>query len=331
MLIATLTTSILFGTQATEENIIELYTATFDRAPQSDGLNYWLNSNLSLEEIAGSFFDQPETQEKYPQGFSDIDFINTIYNNLFERDLDQEGGDYWLEELESGSISKSEFILAVMNGAMDDDKEILKSKVSLATETLNATLPKKIVFLGDSITYGIGLDSPSTQNYSAQLSTLLADTTWSVESFGITSTTMIKKGSPSYWDSQEFARAKVSEPNIVVIFLGLNDVKPKNWKYKDQFIPDYHSFINTFLALASQPQIFLVLPTPSFGSLEGITDTKITNELIPKINQVASLYNIEVIDLHSYFVDKSYLFPDTIHPNKDGAKIIAQIVHGNIF
>ena len=74
----TLTTNILFATQATHDNVIELYTATFDRAPTTEGLNYWLTSNLSIEEIAQSFFDQPETQEKYPEGFSDVDFINTI-------------------------------------------------------------------------------------------------------------------------------------------------------------------------------------------------------------------------------------------------------------
>ena len=218
-----------------------------------------------------------------------------------------------------------------MNGAIGDDMVMIRHKVQLATDELATTLPKKIIFLGDSITDGIGLSSPLTQSYPSQLALLLTGTLWSVENYGITSTTILKQGSPSYWDSKEFAQAKNSEPNIVVIFLGLNDIKPKNWKYKEQFISDYSSLINIFLGLTSQPQIFLVLPTPSFGSLEGITDTKITNELIPKINQVASLYNIEVIDLHSYFVDKSYLFPDTIHPNKDGAKIIAQIVHGNIF
>lgn len=289
ILIATLTTNILFATQATHDNVIELYTATFDRAPTTEGLNYWLTSNLSIEEIAQSFFDQPETQEKYPEGFSDVDFINTIYNNVFDRDLDQEGGDYWQEELSSGSISRSKFILAIINGAHDDDVVILETKVHAVKSVMAKATPKKIIFLGDSITDGIGLNSPLTESYPSQVGLLLQGSNWTVENYGITSTTMLKKGSPSYWNTQEFTEAKNSQPDIVVIFLGLNDTKPKNWKYKNLFIDNYVAFINVFSSLDSQPEIFLILPTPSFGDLEGITDYKITKELIPTINEVASL------------------------------------------
>ena len=191
--------------------------------------------------------------------------------------------------------------------------------------------PQKIIFLGDSITDGIGLNSPLTESYPSQVGLLLQGSNWTVENYGITSTTMLKKGSPSYWNTQEFTEAKNSQPDIVVIFLGLNDTKPKNWKYKNLFIDNYVAFINVFSSLDSQPEIFLILPTPSFGDLEGITDYKITKELIPKINEVASLTNLEVIDLHSVFSNRKNLFPDTIHPNKYGAEIIGQILYEKIF
>jgi len=41
----------------TRESVTKLYVATFNRAPDSAGLNYWLNdSGLQLEQIAQSFF-----------------------------------------------------------------------------------------------------------------------------------------------------------------------------------------------------------------------------------------------------------------------------------
>ena len=54
------------ATVPTRENITELYVAMFDRAPDSGGLEYWLDSGIELEEMAQLFFEQDETIEKYP-------------------------------------------------------------------------------------------------------------------------------------------------------------------------------------------------------------------------------------------------------------------------
>ncbi len=120
---------LLLAQKPTVENVTELYVATFDRVPDKAGLNYWLyDSNLELEGIASSFFDQPETQEKYPKDTTTEEFIISVYNNLFDRDPQSEGLQYWKEELENKNISRSNFILAVINGALGDDANILKSK-----------------------------------------------------------------------------------------------------------------------------------------------------------------------------------------------------------
>jgi len=130
---------IFFGTllQAevpNSENVTRLYVATFNRAPDAAGLNYWVQqSHLQLEQIAQSFFDQPETQEKYPAGTSGHEFVKAVYNNLFNRDPDSGGWAYWERELQSGRVLKPVFILAVINGAQDTqeyglDRTILQNK-----------------------------------------------------------------------------------------------------------------------------------------------------------------------------------------------------------
>jgi uncharacterized protein (TIGR02145 family) len=106
----------------TEEEVAKLYVATFNRAPDSAGLNYWVNdSGLTLSKIAQSFFDQPETKELYPDGTANRDFIASVYQNLFNREPDTAGANYWENELDIGSFSKNSFILAVINGAKDND------------------------------------------------------------------------------------------------------------------------------------------------------------------------------------------------------------------
>ncbi len=127
-----LLTVVLNATVPTQESVAKLYVATFDRAPDAVGLTYWLDdSGLSSEQITMSFFDQEETQEKYPSGTATSLFVETVYANLFNRVPDDTGLEYWIAELDSGRISRSVFILAVINGALGDDAVILNNKMEV--------------------------------------------------------------------------------------------------------------------------------------------------------------------------------------------------------
>ena len=135
----------LYTTEPTNENITKLYIATFDRAPDAEGLNYWLNtSGLTLEEIAESFFNQVETQTLYPPTTTNHEFIRSVYNNLFDREPDQKGWDYWENELDNGSIDKSVFILAVVNGALGNDASILEEKTNAALLEIESNVDTRI-------------------------------------------------------------------------------------------------------------------------------------------------------------------------------------------
>ena len=127
-----LSITFLFSTTPTLESVTRLYIATFNRSPDSDGINYWLNSKLSLEEIADSFFYQKETQQLYPSSLTTPAFVDKVYHNLFNRSADVEGGAYWIKELDNHSINRSQFILALINGAKGDDLMILINKTSVS-------------------------------------------------------------------------------------------------------------------------------------------------------------------------------------------------------
>jgi len=95
--------------------------ATFGRAPDIDGLMYWVGQveagSLTIDQVAQSFFDQPETKSKYSQGTSNATFINSIYMNTLNREADQIGLNYWVKDLENGVFTRSQAIMAIINGA----------------------------------------------------------------------------------------------------------------------------------------------------------------------------------------------------------------------
>ena len=125
----------------TPEGITKLYIATFGRTPNQEEIDYWLDeSGLTIEQIAKSFFDQPETQELYPEGSSNEEFVMDMYLNLFDRAPDAAGLEYWVKELNDGNVSRDYFILALINGAQGTDKDMLDEKTKEALEGLDDNL-----------------------------------------------------------------------------------------------------------------------------------------------------------------------------------------------
>lgn len=102
------------------EQVLELYTAMFNRAADIDGLNYWIgemeNNGWSILDVASSFAQQTEYTETYSSG-DNTTFITNIYTNLLGREPDQEGLDYWVGELDSGNVQTAFAVTAIINGS----------------------------------------------------------------------------------------------------------------------------------------------------------------------------------------------------------------------
>ncbi|MDD2266038.1 DUF4214 domain-containing protein [Sulfuricurvum sp.] len=125
----------------TNQQVAELYVATFNRAPDADGLDYWVNlSGLTIEQIAQSFFDQPETQALYPAGNTDAEFVTSIYSNLFNRTPDAAGLAYWVNELANGNMTRSVMIEAMKDGALGADAILVANKAEVGLYYANAGL-----------------------------------------------------------------------------------------------------------------------------------------------------------------------------------------------
>lgn len=188
----------------------------------------------------------------------------------------------------------------------------------------------RIACVGNSITYGYGVVNRQQNSYPAQLQHLLGND-YEVGNFGVSGTTLLKKGNLPYWNTKAYSDALAFQPNIVFIMLGTNDSKAVNRPYLSEFESDYVQFIHQFSELPSHPRIVLLLPIPSFlTDSNSIYDPVITKQIIPAIQSVAYKTNRELVGLYNLFVDKSNLLPDKIHPSSIGAGIIARRLYETV-
>ena len=184
----------------------------------------------------------------------------------------------------------------------------------------------RVACVGDSITYGAGVAGRESNSYPAVLGKLLGDK-YEVKNFGVSGATLLKKGDNPYWRQGAFKKATDFKPNIVVIKLGTNDTKPQNrTNHMDEFAADLTALVDTFAALESKPKIYLCLPVPVYKTQWGINEESVSTEVIPAIKKVAAEKKLTVIDLHTALADQKPLFPDNVHPNAAGAKLMAETI-----
>jgi len=136
----TTTSNVTVDNTATKEQVAELYIATFGRAPDASGLEYWTNEvatgSLTLDGVAKSFFEQEEAQTMYGNS-SNEDFVISVYANALGREVtaDDSGVQYWVSELNADQYSKDGFIKTVLDGAKAEtgsanDAALLENRVS---------------------------------------------------------------------------------------------------------------------------------------------------------------------------------------------------------
>ena len=190
--------------------------------------------------------------------------------------------------------------------------------------------PKKdairVACIGNSITDGSGIFMRDIFGYPAQLQKKLGNE-YIVKNFGIGGRTMLQKGDYPYMKEQAWKDAQGFKPDIVVIKLGTNDSKPKNWKYGSEFATDMQSMLDTLKALPTHPRIIMATHIPALNALGTINKEALTNEICPLIKDLARQNKCELIDFQTLFqTTEGMMSGDGIHPTRKGAGQMAEIV-----
>ena len=86
---------------ALQNHFTQLYLAAFKRAPELSGLDYWLAEaqTKGVQATQGIIFSLPIVTDIYPAALSDTQFVEAIYFNVFGRESDEQGLNYWANEL----------------------------------------------------------------------------------------------------------------------------------------------------------------------------------------------------------------------------------------
>lgn len=198
---------------------------------------------------------------------------------------------------------------------------------SFAAPTEPPVPPYRLACVGDSITFGSRIDDRPHNSYPAQLQRLLGSD-WDVQNFGVSGATLLHAGDKPYIHEQAYVDALRFHPNVVVISLGTNDSKPRNWLHRDDFMRDYTSLIAAFRAASPRGKIFLCLPVPVVGKGNyGIREDVMAGDVDPQIRALAAEEDLPVIDLHRALDGKPDLLPDRVHPNAEGAGLMADAVY----
>lgn len=195
-----------------------------------------------------------------------------------------------------------------------------------------AKKPLRVACVGNSITYGAMVENRELNCYPAVLGRMLGPG-YEVLNFGHSGATLLNKGHNPYTKTKEYAAAIAFRPDIAVIHLGINDTDPRNWpNYRDEFIPDYAALIESFRKANPGVKVYICRMTPIAHRHQRFkAGTRSWHAQIQDaIELVAEGLQTGLIDLESVLKDRPELLPDTVHPNAEGAKLLAERIYSAI-
>ena len=189
----------------------------------------------------------------------------------------------------------------------------------------------RVACVGDSITYGYGVEHWSRNNYPAVLQSLLGKG-HCVNNYGFSGATASDRGDSPYRRERVYRDSLSFRPDIVILMLGTNDTKPQNWRGAQAYANDLKALIAAYRTLPSHPDIWLMAPPPVWdmdghGVGYDIDRRVLKEELYPAVSELADSEKVWYIDLYEALQEHPQLFRDGVHPNADGAKRIAKTVY----
>jgi hypothetical protein len=120
-----------------------LYVAFFLRLPDQGGYEYWIDTaadGSSLEEIAEYF----ALGEEFVNRYGDKDFgafLDQLYSDVLFRAPDEAGKQYWMDQLESGNVTRGTIVVYFTEGAELRNATSFRSEVVALTSLVEKRMP----------------------------------------------------------------------------------------------------------------------------------------------------------------------------------------------
>lgn len=186
-----------------------------------------------------------------------------------------------------------------------------------------------IACIGDSITFGAGVNGKKGETWEYFLNEKLGDR-YQVLNYGISARTLQDEGDYPYTADKFYKISKDNRIDTYLIMLGTNDAKPYNFN-EDRYKKELHAFVKEYKELPWHPQVILMsVPQVFEDRNSGVVGFDIDKDNIASVQQLikeeAKKEKIPCIDLYAYTKDKEDWFVDGVHPNKKGNEEIAAYI-----
>lgn len=186
----------------------------------------------------------------------------------------------------------------------------------------------RIACVGDSITYGAGLEHREEECYPVKLQEFLGTERYQVGNFGTNGATVGAFAQHTYTEQERYQQSLDYQAEYVILMLGTNDAR---WEYEGNI----HDFSRCYRELAeryaeSGSNVILMTPPavcppadPDFMNVEYL------EEIVRSIRELGKELRLEVVDIYQITEERTEFFQeDGLHLNAMGAETAAREVSG---
>lgn len=124
-----------YGDPEIVDAVQSVYIAYYRRAADAAGLDFWAAGltaqDGSLDAIIDAFANSEEATSRFGD-LTDEELVDSLYLDLFRREPDEAGREFYLEALANGETTIARVALDMLNGATGDDAIIIANKLEVA-------------------------------------------------------------------------------------------------------------------------------------------------------------------------------------------------------
>ncbi len=118
-----------------EDRVVAMYIAYYGRPGDPEGVEFWAEELAQAEGDLDAIIDSFGNSDEYNERFAGMDedaLVNNIYQQLFGRDADAGGRNFYVDKLQSGELSLASIALDIYNGKLNEDALIIANKLTVA-------------------------------------------------------------------------------------------------------------------------------------------------------------------------------------------------------
>ncbi len=141
------------GFSEIETQVLNAYIAYYGRPADPGGLEFWADRLESKGGNLASIIEAFGISQEFDDRFGDLspeDLITNLYQQLFNRDPEDGGFQFWLGQFTSGARTLQDIALAILDGAQNEDLDIVTNR-NLAARHFVSELECANIALPDSI------------------------------------------------------------------------------------------------------------------------------------------------------------------------------------